>query len=80
VDRRTTLHRSRGFTKILRPQVVRPRVVQDQAQVTARFSRNVEALEKTAATGSLKYVARWVKDKVLSGVVGRLGFWRKVWQ
>jgi hypothetical protein len=46
----------------------------------ARVTRDFEAVEKTAATGNPKYVARRAKNKVVSRTLARLGFWRKLWR
>jgi len=46
----------------------------------ARFSRDLGAVERTAETGDPTYVVRRVRNKLVGGALGRLGFWRRLWR
>lgn len=46
----------------------------------ARVSRDVEAVEKTAATCNPKYVARRAKNRIIGRALARLGVWRRLWR
>jgi len=46
----------------------------------ARVARDVDAVEKSAASGNPEYVARRAKNKLVGRALGRIGFWRKLWR
>ncbi len=46
----------------------------------ARISRDLEAVEKSAATGNPEYVARRAKNKLVGRALARMGFWRRLWR